>query len=79
MRKKDREAYLRRRARELALSGNYTRWIQIEFVLRFEEHYPEARRGLDNSYVRCELDQLCAEARIRKIEDNKSETSKTQP
>jgi hypothetical protein len=59
----EREAYVSKRARELAMSGHYYSWRDIEVVLRFEEDLPEARQWLDNPSIRDELDRLCEHAR----------------
>jgi hypothetical protein len=53
--KKDREEYVRRRARELADSGRFERWQGIEFELRFVEGFPEARIWLAGEPIREEL------------------------
>jgi hypothetical protein len=58
----EREAYVTKRARELAMSGHYYSWRDIGVVLRFEEELPEARQWLDNPSVRDELDRLCEHA-----------------
>jgi hypothetical protein len=59
----EREAYVTKRARELAMSGHYYGWRDIEVVLRFEEDLLEAGQWLDNPSIRDELDQLCEHAR----------------
>jgi hypothetical protein len=59
----EREAYVVKRARELAASGRYFSWRDVEVVLRFEEDLPEARQWLDNPVIRDELDRLCQRAR----------------
>ena len=59
----EREAYVIKRARELAASGRYFSWRDVEVVLRFEEDFPEARQWLDNPVIRDELDRLCEHAR----------------
>jgi hypothetical protein len=63
--KKDREEYVRRRAKELAESGRFERWQGIEFELRFVEGFPEAGVWLGNRPIREELDTLCQCARSR--------------
>jgi len=55
--KKDREEYVRRRAKELAESGRFERWQGIEFELRFVEGLPEAGVWLGNQQD--EVDILC--------------------
>jgi hypothetical protein len=65
-RKKNREEYVRRRARELAGSGRFERWQGIEFELRFTEGLPDARVWLDSEPIREELDILCRQAKLRR-------------
>lgn len=50
--KEERMIYVSKRADELALSGKYRDWQEIEFVLRYEEAYPEARGWLDSHFKR---------------------------
>jgi hypothetical protein len=57
------QAYIIKRARELAVSGHYYSWRDIEVVLRFEEGLPEARQWFGNPLIRDELDRLCEDAR----------------
>jgi hypothetical protein len=59
----DRVIYIRRRARELAMSGRFERWQGIEFELRFVEGMREACALLAGAPVRYELDTLCQQAR----------------
>jgi hypothetical protein len=59
----EREAYVIKHARELAMSGHYYSWRDIEVVLRFDEDFPEARQWLDHPSIRDELDRLCEHAR----------------
>jgi hypothetical protein len=59
----EREAYVNKRARELAMSGHYYGWRDIEVALRFEEDLSDARQWLDNPSIRDELDRLCEHAR----------------
>lgn len=60
-----RDKYIRenlyRVAREYAKSGKYQSWISIEFAIRSDYNYPQARAKLDNRYIRAELDELCKE------------------
>jgi hypothetical protein len=65
MRKAERREYVSRRSRELAMSGKFDHWPQIEFELRFIEGFPEARQWLDSHSTRRELDQLCSQAKER--------------
>lgn len=59
MKKAERHAYIWRRADELAETGRFSRWIEIEFELRYREGYPEARSVLDDSFKRKWLTDLC--------------------
>jgi hypothetical protein len=63
MKKSERQEYVMRRARELAQSGNFDRWSDIEFELRVREGFSEAREWLDTRFIRSELDGICAQAR----------------
>ncbi len=67
-RKADRAETISRMSRELANSGNYAGWLDIEMALR-AQGYSEARTQLDNRYVRGELDALCKAAKARKAKD----------
>jgi hypothetical protein len=62
MRKAEREAFIRRRARELAETGEYQNWLAIEAQLRLREGQPEARTFLDNNLLREEMDVACQRA-----------------
>jgi hypothetical protein len=63
----ERKAYVTKRARELAMSGRYYSWRDIEIVLRFEEDFPEARQWLDHPSIRDELDRLCKHAQQKPV------------
>lgn len=71
--KLEQREYIRPRARELARTGRFINWLEIEHHLRFEEFCPEARHVLDDEFTREELDHLCKEA--RKIKCLKPENS----
>jgi len=60
--KKERAAYISRRAYELATSGKYEDYRQIELAL-CAEGYDEARQELDSPFLRKELNELCRQAR----------------
>ncbi len=60
----DKQERMWRRAYEMATSGNFSGWITIEWELRFNEDFPEARRMLEDTFIRAELDELCDQARI---------------
>ncbi len=51
------------RARALARSGMFYGLLPLEFELRFEDGYEDARDWLADPAIRDELDQLCREAR----------------
>jgi hypothetical protein len=51
------------RARELARSGTFYGWPPLEFELRFEDGYVDARQWLRDASTRDELDALCQTAR----------------
>ncbi len=61
--KRKQREYIGPRARELAKSGDFLNWHQIEAYLILEEFCPEARTVLDNERTREQLDRLCKEAR----------------
>lgn len=69
--KKQQREYIRPRAYELAKSGKFTSWHQIEVHLRSEEHCPEARHVLDAPDIREKLDRLCKESRDIQQETDK--------
>jgi hypothetical protein len=60
--KEQRKAYLNARAVEMARSGKYRDWEQIEFAL-CDEGYLEARGWLDSRVRREWLNVLCREAK----------------
>ncbi|GAA3715784.1 hypothetical protein GCM10022268_25470 [Sphingomonas cynarae] len=64
-RKQIREGEVRRLARELAWTGEYSGWLIIEQMLRFKHGYPEARSVLDVQWIRQELDEICERAKAR--------------
>ena len=51
-----------RLAPELARSGRFKGWYDIEVHLRLKEGLPEARNWLNNATTRRYLNQLCREA-----------------
>jgi hypothetical protein len=55
------------KARELARSGKFYGWPPLEFELRFEDGFSEAREWLHEAATRDELDRLCREARTRRL------------
>ena len=60
MKRREQQTYVYRRARELAASGKFKGWLDIEFELRYREGLPKARDWLDRRAVRDELDRLCS-------------------
>ncbi len=60
----DKQQRMWRRVYELARSGKFPNWITIEWELRFNEDFPEAREMLEDPFIRAELDKLCDQARI---------------
>jgi hypothetical protein len=61
--KLERQAYISRRAEELARSGDFSDWLGIEHHLRFQEGYAEARGELDRPHFREQLNRLCKQAK----------------
>jgi hypothetical protein len=53
------------RARALARSGSFYGLLPLEFELRFEDGFEQARDWLADGDVREELDHMCREARQR--------------
>lgn len=56
--KQERRAYINTRSEELARSGKYKDWQEIELALRVEG-FPEARGELDSRFKREWLNKLC--------------------
>ncbi len=63
-----RRAKILKRAREMAQSGNYRMWLDIEVELRTHSE-PYAQTVLADPKVRSELDQLCFAAKRKRGED----------
>ena len=61
--KAEQREYIGPRARDLAQTGRFSGWWEIEVYLRKEENCPEARYVLDDDRIRDELDCLCKKAR----------------
>ena len=57
-RKEERHTYVRKKAEELAQSGDYSDWLSIEWAIR-SDGYEEARSILDDHYIREELNKTC--------------------
>jgi hypothetical protein len=63
MNKAERRAYVSRRSRELAESGDYDNWLDIETHLVSNEGFLEAREWLDSRFIREQLDAICSRAK----------------
>jgi hypothetical protein len=63
LRKNEQEAYVHRRARELAASGRFTGWAGIIFQLEYFEGFPLAPSWLNYSSMVDELNTACQQAR----------------
>jgi hypothetical protein len=61
MKKAERHAEILRRAKELAKTGNYGSWLDVEMALR-REGLAEARGLLDSRIERHSLDVICEHA-----------------
>lgn len=51
------------RVYEMAHSGNYPGWTEIEWELRFKDKIAEAREMFEDPFIRAEIDRLCREAK----------------
>jgi hypothetical protein len=60
---------IQKRARELALSGEYIGWRSIAFELQFEPGYAEASAWINSVATQEELDALCRKARVNRRVD----------
>lgn len=63
--KSQRAELISRRSRELAKSGQFDDWLDIEHHLTHVEGLPEARTQLDGRAIRDLLDRLCEGAKKR--------------
>ncbi len=54
------------RVYEMAHSGEYSGWAEIEQELRINEKIPEARQMFEDPFIRAEIDRLCEAARQAK-------------
>jgi hypothetical protein len=63
LRKNEQEAYVHRRARELAASGRFTGWAGIIFQLEYFEGFSLAPSWLNYSSMVDELNAACQQAR----------------
>jgi hypothetical protein len=73
--RRDHQQYVLRRAKELAESGQFAGWLEIELELRYVEGFQQARIWLDDVTIREELDIVCQRARTR----GSAPTSKVEP
>jgi hypothetical protein len=64
LKKNEQEAYVHRRARELAASGRFSGFSGIVFQLEYFEGFPLAQRWLNYSPMVEELDTACKSARL---------------
>jgi hypothetical protein len=64
LKKNEQEAYVHRRARELAVSGRFSGFSGIVFQLEFFEGFPLAHRWLNYSSMVEELNTACQSARL---------------
>jgi hypothetical protein len=63
LRKNEHEAYVHRRARQLATSGRFSGWAGIIFQLEYFEGFPLARAWLNYGSMIEELNKACRSAR----------------
>jgi hypothetical protein len=71
MKKAERERQIRQRAFELAETGKYARWLEVEWALG-KEGYTGVQSVLDDKRLRDELDETC------RIAQSKEETERRQ-
>jgi hypothetical protein len=64
LRKNEQEAYVHRRARELAATGRFSGYAGIVFQLEYFEGFPLANSWLNYSPMIEELDSACQSARF---------------
>lgn len=65
MKKIEKQAYVMKRAYELASSGEHHNYLSIEHTITWEG-YPEARHILDNGPLRDRLKKMCDLAREKR-------------
>ncbi|QBR71288.1 hypothetical protein CU048_08330 [Beijerinckiaceae bacterium] len=58
----ERATFIRRRARSLAVTGQFSDWRAIEAHLQIRDNLIEASEELDDSLLREELDASCHQA-----------------
>jgi hypothetical protein len=64
LKKNEQEAYVHRRARELAASARFSGWAGIVFQLEYFEGFPLAHTWLNYSSIIEELNTACRGARL---------------
>lgn len=64
LRKNEQEAYVHRRARELAATGRFSGYAGIVFQLEYFEGFPLANTWLNYSAMIEELNSSCQSARL---------------
>lgn len=64
MKQSENREVMHKRAEELARSGKYENWMDIELALK-GEGFTKARLWLDDRLIRSELTKLCSQARAR--------------
>jgi hypothetical protein len=64
LRKNEQEAYVHRRARELAATGRFSGYAGIVFQLEYFEGFPLANSWLNYSPMIEELNAVCHSARL---------------
>jgi len=69
--KEERHDYIRKRAEELSRSGDFSGWLPIELLIR-KDGYSEARRILDDRYIREQLDSTCKIAQPDSEKENRA-------
>ena len=67
MKKTERQAYVLRRAREIAATGHHIDYLTIQNAL-VSQGYDEARDWLKPNSLRGELEQICDQARKRRAD-----------
>ena len=62
MKKREKISLIHKLAYEYAESGKCKDYQSIEYKIRFDDNLPEARRVLDDRFIRDELNKLCSTA-----------------
>jgi hypothetical protein len=68
LKKNEQEAYVHRRARELAASGRFSGWAGIVFQLEYFEGFSLAPRWLNYNAMVEELNMACKSARLPSLQ-----------